>query len=253
MVLALIPLILFTGCRDLEPEMKDTRTVMMKMDLRQNSSLRGSLVHDAELSDYKTHLIMVMHAPEILYGVDIYGSEYQNYSSIFARELMDAEIKVVVLEVPLNTQMKIFAFLFKEVYDEDDLFSEIKDVGYYGESIIFEIEANTETKNIGITLIQVPGTDNDNDNDTTAPQLMEVMAVSSPTDSTPEYTFNSSEAGDISYGGLCSSTTLTAYSGDNFITFNPLDVGTYSDSTISVTDSAGNISNTIQVTTFIVQ
>jgi hypothetical protein len=243
MVLALMPLFLFTGCGDLAPEMKDTRTVMLKMDLRQNYSLRGSLVHAAELSDYKTHLIMVLPSWEILY------SEYQNYYSIFARGLMDTESNQVSLEIPLNTQMKIFAFLFKENYSEYDLFSEIKEVGYYGESIIFEIEANTETKNLGITLIQVPGTDND----TTAPQLMEVMAVSSPTDSTPEYTFNSSEAGDISYGGLCSSTTLTAYRGDNFITFNPLDVGTYSDCTISVTDYAANISNTLPVNTFIVQ
>ena len=32
MVLALIPIYLVTGCGDLEPEMQDTRTVILNMD-----------------------------------------------------------------------------------------------------------------------------------------------------------------------------------------------------------------------------
>ena len=177
MVLALTPLILFTGCGDLEPEMSDTRTVLLKMDLRQNSAFRSSLAHDppvAELDDYKTHLIMVLPSWEILY------SEYQNYYSIFARELMDTESKQVSLEIPLNTQMKIFAFLFKENYSEYDLFLEIKEVGYYGESPIFSIDEQTNNLSLAVTLIEVSGTDNDTY--TTEPQLTEVITVSSPTD-----------------------------------------------------------------------
>ena len=176
MVLALVPFIFFTGCRDLEPEMHDTRTVMLKMDLRQTSSLRGSLSHAAEPSDYKTHMIMVLPSWEVLY------SEYQNYYSIFARELMDTESKQVSLEIPLNTQMKIFAFLFKENYSEYDLFLEIKEVGYYGESPIFSIDEQTNNLSLAVTLIEVSGTDNDTY--TTAPQLTEVTTVSSPTDYT---------------------------------------------------------------------
>ena len=40
------------------------------------------------------------------------------------------------------------------------------------------------------------------------PTLTEITAVSTPTsDSTPNYTFNSTEAGTITYGGSCSSST----------------------------------------------
>ena len=49
--------------------------------------------------------------------------------------------------------------------------------------------------------------------DIAKPTLTEVTVVSSPTsDSTPNYTFNSTEAGSISYAGSCISTTTTSVS-----------------------------------------
>ena len=36
MVLALMPIYLVTGCGDLEPEMQDTRTVILNMDYQKN-------------------------------------------------------------------------------------------------------------------------------------------------------------------------------------------------------------------------
>ncbi len=87
--------------------------------------------------------------------------------------------------------------------------------------------------------------------DTTAPTLAEVTPVSTLTnDSTPNYTFNSSEAGIITYGGDCSSATTAASSGNNTITFNSLSDGTHSNCTIQVTDSAGNISTALNVSSF---
>ena len=89
--------------------------------------------------------------------------------------------------------------------------------------------------------------------DTTAATLAEVTAVTTPTnDTTPDYTFSSSEAGTITYGGSCSSSTTSATSGNNTITFNALAAGTYSNCTITVTDSAGNASSTLSVNTFVV-
>ncbi|SVC79776.1 uncharacterized protein METZ01_LOCUS332630, partial [marine metagenome] len=42
------------------------------------------------------------------------------------------------------------------------------------------------------------------DTDTTAPILSEVTAVTTPTnDTTPNYTFSSTEEGTITYGGSC--------------------------------------------------
>ena len=61
--------------------------------------------------------------------------------------------------------------------------------------------------------------DTEETSDTTAPTIAEVTAVTTPTtDTTPDYTFSSDEAGTITYGGSCSSTTTSAVSGNNTIT-----------------------------------
>ncbi|MDC0230135.1 carboxypeptidase-like regulatory domain-containing protein, partial [Deltaproteobacteria bacterium] len=90
--------------------------------------------------------------------------------------------------------------------------------------------------------------------DTTAPTLSEVTPVSTPTlDPTPRYRFGSNEAGVITYGGSCSSSTAAASANNsNYIDFNTLPDGTYSDCTVRVTDSAGNVSNALPVTQFTV-
>ena len=88
---------------------------------------------------------------------------------------------------------------------------------------------------------------------TEAPVIAEVYAVTTPTsDPSPNYTFSSTKAGTITYGGSCSSETTTATSGRNTITFVTLSAGTYSDCTITVTDSDGNASNTLAITSFTV-
>ena len=90
--------------------------------------------------------------------------------------------------------------------------------------------------------------------DTTAPDISEVTAIADPTnDATPEYVFNSDEAGDITVGGACSSATTSAAAGDNAISFNSLVDGEYTDCTIIVTDAVGNASNTLAVPDFTIE
>ena len=125
----LIPLFLVTGCGDLEPEMQDTRTVILNMDFNQKSSSRSSSsVSASELSQYNTHLILALPSWENL------TSNYKNFHSSFAQGFMNTADKKISLEIPLNTQMKIFAFLFQENYSMSELFSGVREVGYYGES-----------------------------------------------------------------------------------------------------------------------
>ena len=65
--------------------------------------------------------------------------------------------------------------------------------------------------------------------------LAEVTAITTPTtDTTPDYTFSSTESGTITYGGSCSSSTTSAISGNNTITLSSLSDGTYADCTIKV-------------------
>ena len=104
-----------------------------------------------------------------------------------------------------------------------------------------------------LTVISCGEEKEESTNDTTAPVIIEVTAVTTPTnDTTPDYTFSSSEAGTITYGGSCSSSTTSATSGNNTITLFSLNEGTYSDCTIRVTDSSGNVSNTLTLSSFIV-
>lgn len=89
--------------------------------------------------------------------------------------------------------------------------------------------------------------------DTSAPSISEITPVSTPTeDNTPEYTFSTTETGTIAYGGSCSSEITSASSGNNTISFEPLENNTYSDCTIVVSDLAGNSSNTLSITEFTV-
>ena len=90
--------------------------------------------------------------------------------------------------------------------------------------------------------------------DATAPIISETTPVTaSETDTTPDYTFTTDEAGDITYGGSCASLTTVATVGANTITFEVLALGTYADCTITVTDDALNDSNILAVTAFTIE
>ena len=85
--------------------------------------------------------------------------------------------------------------------------------------------------------------------------LKEVTAITTPTtDTTPDYTFSSTESGTITYGGSCSSSITSATTGNNTITLNTLSVGTYADCTITVSktmttkNSESNLSGSLTIT-----
>lgn len=87
--------------------------------------------------------------------------------------------------------------------------------------------------------------------DTTAPVIAEVTPVSTPsTNTTPSYTFSSTEAGIIHYSGGCTSSNSNANVGSNTINFSTLTAGTYSSCQIYVTDAVSIASNTITVSPF---
>lgn len=161
LILVLMPLFFFAGCGDLEPDMQDTRTVILNMDFHGKFSSRSSSsVSASELSQYNTHLILAVPSREYL------TSNYRNFHSSFVQGLMNTADKKVSLEIPLNTQMKILAFLFEENYSMSELFSGVRGVGYYGESQSFSIGTNTNSLSLGISLIHVPGTGTDTGGET---------------------------------------------------------------------------------------
>lgn len=86
--------------------------------------------------------------------------------------------------------------------------------------------------------------------DTTAPTLTESSTIGTSFDTTPAYTFSTTEVGTISYGGSCTSVTTSATLGSNTINFNTLPLGTYTNCTITVTDSTSNASASLSVSSF---
>ena len=87
----------------------------------------------------------------------------------------------------------------------------------------------------------------------TPPILAQISPVPSLSNNpTPSYTFSSSEAGTITYGGACSSVTTSAVVGNNTVTFAALADGTYANCTITVTDAAGLASIALAVNSFTV-
>ena len=251
MVLALMPIYLVTGCGDLEPDMQDTRTVILNMDFHGKSSSRSSSsVSASELSQYNTHLILALPSREYL------TSNYRNYYSSFAQGLMNPQDKKVSLEIPLNTQMKIFAFLFKENYSMSQLFSGTREVGYYGESQSFSIGTQTNNLSLGITLIQVPGTDTEGEADTPSPAntiininsnadnatSTSVTLAISATDNVGVTGYYASESSTTPEGSASwtSVTSTTSYSANVSFTLSSVD---NENKTVydRNTDSAGNI------------
>ena len=110
-----------------------------------SSSRSSSSVSASELSQYNTHLILALPSGEVL------TSSYKYFYSSFAQGLMNTADMKVSLEIPLNTQMKIFAFLFKENYSMSELISRTRTVGYYGKSQTFSIGTQTNNLSLGIT------------------------------------------------------------------------------------------------------
>jgi hypothetical protein len=88
--------------------------------------------------------------------------------------------------------------------------------------------------------------------DETAPVLSVVTPVTTPTnDTTPSYTFHSTEGGTIAVAGSCGTATPTsAVAGNNIITFATLPQGDYSGCTVTVTDAAGNASTPLTIADF---
>ena len=88
--------------------------------------------------------------------------------------------------------------------------------------------------------------------DTAAPALAEVAVIATSTDTTPDYSFTSAEAGTLGFSGACSAATSTIGVGTTTITFAELAVGSYSSCSLSVIDAAGN-TGTLAISPFAIE
>ena len=120
-------------------------------------------------------------------------------------------------------------------------------VGYFFGTVDFDptdaVDNHTAVGGNNIFITKLTGID--------LPNLLEVTAVTSPSSTvTPAHTFFTSDAGSITYGGLCASTTVSAVYGENTVIFNALADGTYANCTITVTNAVGKVSVPLAVSPF---
>lgn len=88
--------------------------------------------------------------------------------------------------------------------------------------------------------------------DVTAPTIQEIGAIQSPTsDTTPEFTLNTTEAGVVSFSGDCANTpSQNIAAGNTNISLSTLPFGLIDNCRVTVSDAANNASNTIVLTGF---
>jgi len=163
-------------------------------------------------------------------------------------------VKTDTINVSISEPVKLseYGFSSDNTCDESDVYGNpfSSDVDFVIEGDHTEylcIKAVDLANNTKYELIGQLNTDN------TAPTLTEKTPVTTPTnDTTPDYTFTSSEAGSITYGGDCSGSITSAIAGDNTVTFDALSEGVHDTCTITVTDAAGNTSAPLTITPFTV-
>ena len=86
-----------------------------------------------------------------------------------------------------------------------------------------------------------------------APVLTEVIPIPEmTTDKTPDYAFHSTETGTLSYEGPCQSPVTQINEGNTALTFNLLSSGYYDYCFLTVTDTDGNMSDSLPVSPFTV-
>ncbi len=144
----------------------------------------------------------------------------------------------------------VYDVMFSEGEDPSE-----KGLADYNGTVILEIQdADSIVDNVGAPVVSLTPEETNEPAyilDNVAPVLGETTEVTAPRpDTSPKYTFNSSEPGQITYGGSCASVWGIAKAGDNRIPLNPLPVGDHINCWISVTDMAGNTSDALVVTSF---
>ena len=85
------------------------------------------------------------------------------------------------------------------------------------------------------------------------PKLKEIAPIGTTENSNPYYTFSSTYGGTISYSGNCKSSTTSANKGENTIQFNSLSAGSYSNCSLKVTSSEGEVSDALNISSFTIK
>lgn len=142
---------LFNSCADLEEEYQENRTIIFNMNYRTLSVTRNANAYGVDKRKYKTQLIIAVPEEEVL------KDSYQEYNKVFDQVILDYPNTRVSMQIPIDTNLKIIAYLFENKFNQTQLNTQSPEADYFGESNVFLISEGTVSVKLYIGLMQAFG------------------------------------------------------------------------------------------------
>ena len=143
----LILFILLASCADIDSETGGYTAMQVKLnDVSNSKSLRMSssnVVTNMTSNDAKTILAILMPAVKCESNTASSGSEY-------SRALVDLDTREAEFLIPLDTQLKLCVYFFRETFSIDELNTGENAADGFGESDIFSVDSETTSKSISV-------------------------------------------------------------------------------------------------------
>ena len=144
LVLTLLVLVLAVSCADVETETSGYAALEINLkDVSHRKAERSKLAPSMTSSDAKTILAVLMPAVKCESSSANSGSEY-------SRALVGITSQNVKLVVPLDTQVKLCLYFFRETLSLNELSAGTTAPEGFGESGIFSIDSETTAKTISV-------------------------------------------------------------------------------------------------------
>ena len=144
LVLTLLVFVLAVSCADVETETSGYAALEISLDdVSHRKAARSKLAPSMTSSDAETILAVLMPAVKCESSSANSGSEY-------SRALVDITTQNVKLVVPLDTQVKLCLYFFRETLSLNELGAGTTAPEGFGESGIFTIDSETTAKTISV-------------------------------------------------------------------------------------------------------
>ena len=144
LVFTLLVFVLVVSCADVETETSGYAALEISLnDVSHRKAERSKLAPSMTSSDAKTILAVLMPAVKCESSSANSGSEY-------SRALVDITTQNVKLVVPLDTQVKLCLYFFRETLSLNELGAGTTAPEGFGESGIFTIDSETTAKTISV-------------------------------------------------------------------------------------------------------
>jgi len=144
LVFTLLVFVLVVSCADVETETSGYAALEISLDdVSHRKAGRSKLAQSMTSSDAKTILAVLMPAVKCESSSANSGSEY-------SRGLVDITTQNVKLVVPLDTQVKLCLYFFRETLSLNELGAGTTAPEGFGESGIFTIDSETTAKSISV-------------------------------------------------------------------------------------------------------